>query len=210
MNARAEAVRSIESTPKHLGWLLALRGVLAVIFGAIALRSPGAAAAAFVVVFAIYAFADGIVDFALAARLGRSGQRWGWYLFEGLATIAIGIVALAYPGLTMLALVLLVAVRAIAVGIFELVGASSADGPFYSRDHESRWLLGITGALSIVLGILLLGSPVAGAFALVWTVGVYAIIYGVMLFAFGLRVLSTVHRTEREVEQMRGPAATAH
>lgn len=210
MNARAEHFRSsLESIPKHAGWLFALRGILAVIFGAIALRSPSAAAAAIVVVFAIYAFADGFLDFVLAARLGRSGQRWGWYVFEGLATVAIGVVALAYPAVTLFALVLLVAIRAIAVGVFELVGAFSSDGPLYSEDHDSRWLLGITGALSVVLGILLLGSPVVGAMALIWAIGLYAIIYGMMLFAFGLRIFSTLHRAEREVEHMRGPAATA-
>jgi uncharacterized membrane protein HdeD (DUF308 family) len=200
MIASSPEVRSsLESTARQAGWAVALRGILAVIFGVIALRSPDAAAGAFVIVFAIYAFADGILDFFLASQLGRAGQRWGWYLFEGIATIAVGVIALAYPAVTLVALVLLVGIRAIAVGVFELVGAFSWEG------FESRWLVGITGVLSVVLGILLLASPVSGGLALLWTIGVYAIAFGTMLFVVGLRMLSA----ERHESHTHRPAATA-
>jgi uncharacterized membrane protein HdeD (DUF308 family) len=200
MIANTQALRSsLESTARHAGWAIALRGIIAVVFGVIALRAPNVAAGAFVIVFAIYAFADGILDFFLAAQLGRSGHRWGWYLFEGIATIAVGVIALAYPGITLLTLVLLVGIRAITLGIFELVGAFSGEGV------DSRWLLGITGVLSIVLGVLLLVSPAAGGLALLWTIGVYAIIYGVMFFAIGVRTLSA----ERHESHLRQPAPTA-
>jgi uncharacterized membrane protein HdeD (DUF308 family) len=151
-----------------------------------------------VIVFAIYAFVDGIFDFVLAAQLGRAGRRWGWYLVEGIATIAVGVIALAYPGVTLLAAVLLIGIRAIAVGVFELVGAFSWEG------LESRWLLGITGVVSIMFGILLLGSPATGGLALLWTIGVYAIVFGTMLFALGLRMLSA----ERSEVHLHRPAAT--
>jgi uncharacterized membrane protein HdeD (DUF308 family) len=200
MIASSQEIRSsLESTARQAGWAMALRGVLAVIFGAIALRSPGAAASAFVIVFAIYAFADGILDFVLAGQLGRAGHRWGWYLFEGIATIAVGVIALAYPAVTLVALVLLVGIRAIAVGVFELVGAFSWEG------LESRWLVGITGVLSVLFGILLLASPAAGGLALLWMIGVYAIVFGAMLFCLGLRLLSA----ERHESNAHRPAATA-
>jgi uncharacterized membrane protein HdeD (DUF308 family) len=189
----------LESTARHSGWAMTLRGILAVAFGIIAIRSPGVAAATFVIVFAAYAFADGILDFVFAAQLGRAGQRWGWYVFEGLASIAVGVIALAYSHLTLLALVVLVGLRAIAMGLFELIAALSGKG------IDSRWLLGITGVLSILLGILLLASPVAGGMALLWTIGVYAIVFGVMLFAHGLHTLNA----ERREEHLHGPAATA-
>ena len=70
---------------------------------------------------------------------------------------------------------------------------------------ESRWLLGITGVLSIMLGVLLLGSPGAGGSSILWTIGVYAIVFGVMLFALGLRMLSV----ERRVAHLHRPAASA-
>jgi uncharacterized membrane protein HdeD (DUF308 family) len=200
MNKGSEELRSsLESTARQVGWAVALRGVLAVIFGLIALRSPGAAARAFVVVFAIYAFADGILDFVLTGQLVRAGQRWGWYLFEGIATIAVGVIALAYPAVTLVTLVLLVGIRAIAVGVFELVGAFSWEG------LESRWLVGITGILSMLFGILLMASPATGGLALLWIVGMYAIVFGTMLFAAGLRLLSA----ERRESQAHRPMSTA-
>jgi uncharacterized membrane protein HdeD (DUF308 family) len=164
---------------------MALRGILAVIFGVIAIRNPNAAARAFVIVFAIYAFADAILEFFLAGQLGRAGQRWGWYVFEGIASVALGIVALAYPGVTLLVIVFLVALRALVLGTFELSAA------FSWHDIDSRWLLGITGVMSIILGILIMASPGAGGLALLWTIGIYAIIFGTMLFALGLRMVST-------------------
>jgi uncharacterized membrane protein HdeD (DUF308 family) len=186
---------SLESTARHTGWSLALRGVVAVIFGAIAIRSPNIAASAFVVVFAVYAFADGILDFVLAGQLRRAGQRWAWYVFAGIASIALGVVALAYPRVTLIAIVLLVALRAIMLGVLELVAA------FSWEELGNRWLLGLTGLLSIVLGMLLLTSPAVGALALLWTIGVYAIVFGVMLFSLGVRLLS---RDRHEARLHRG------
>jgi uncharacterized membrane protein HdeD (DUF308 family) len=201
MIARAQEITSsLESTARKTGWAVALRGILAVIFGIVAMRSPNLVAGAFVIVFAIYAFADGILDFVIAGQLGRAGRPWGWHVFEGLVSVALGVIALAYPGITLITIILLIGLRAIVMGILEVVAAFSWEGA------ESRWLLGITGVLSIMLGILLLGSPVAGGVVVLWTIGVYAIVFGVMLFALGLRMLST----ERHVEQqMHRPAATA-
>src|SRR5262245_4120917 len=107
---------------------MALRGVVALIFGIVALRNPNAGAGAVVVAFAVFAFADGIVDFVLAGSMARDGQRWGWYLFEGLVSIAAGIIALANPRLTLLALVVLVGVRAVVIGFLEFGAAFSWPG----------------------------------------------------------------------------------
>jgi uncharacterized membrane protein HdeD (DUF308 family) len=194
-----EIVSSMDSVARKAGWAVALRGVLAVIFGIIALRSPNVVAGAFVIVFAIYAFADGILDFTIAGQMGRAGRPWGWHVFEGLVSIALGVIALVYPAVTLVTVILLIGLRAIVMGILELVAAFSWEGT------ESRWLLGITGVLSILLGVLLLGSPVAGGAAILWTIGVYAIVFGLMLFVVGLRMLSVEHRDA----QMHGPAATA-
>jgi uncharacterized membrane protein HdeD (DUF308 family) len=200
MIARAQEITSsLEATARKTGWAVALRGIIAVIFGIIAMRSPNLVAGAFVIVFAIYAFADGILDFVIAGQMGRAGQPWGWHVFEGLVSVALGVIALVFPGITLLTIILLIGLRAIVMGILEVVAAFSWEGA------ESRWLLGITGVLSIMLGILLLGSPVVGGAVILWTIGVYAVVFGVMLFALGLRMLST----ERRVEQMHRPAATA-
>lgn len=190
---------SLESAARHTGWALALRGLIAVLFGVVALRSPNIAAAAFVIVFAVYAFADAILDFVLAGQLGRAGQRWGWYLFAGLASVALGVIALAYPNVTLLTGVFLVGIFAIVQGVFGLVAAFSWEG------FDSPWLSGLTGVLAIVLGILLLASPTEGGLALLWTIGVFAIIYGVALFVVGVRMLTS----DRHLPPLQSPEATA-
>jgi uncharacterized membrane protein HdeD (DUF308 family) len=181
MTVLPPSVSALGGSVRRIGWTMALRGLLAIAFGIIALRNPNAAAGAFVVVFAIYAFADGLLDFMLAGTLGRAGRSWGWYVVEGIATIALGVVALAYPQVTLLALIFVVAIRAIVIGMLELGAAFSWEG------FDSRWLLGLTGVLSIILGVLLFASPGAGGLALLWTIGVYAIILGVVLIAQGAR-----------------------
>ena len=175
-------LKALDSKRRHAGWAMALRGLVAVIFGIVALLKPDVAAGVFVAAFAVFAFADGILDFVLAAELGRAGQRWGWYVVGGIVSIAAGIVALAYPGVTLLVLVLVVGARAIVMGILELGAA------FSWPELDSRWLFGLTGVLSIVLGVLLFASPAAGGLALLWTIGVYAIVIGAMVFGLGVRI----------------------
>lgn len=181
--------RALDHSPQRTAWWsILLRGLLAIVFGIIALSKPGAAAGAFIIVFAVYAFADGAVAFVQAVWRGRAGLRWGWYLVEGLASVAAGVIALAYPAATLLVIVLLVALRAIVLGLVEIIGAFSFKG------FESRWLLGFTGVVSVLFGILLLANPLAGGLALIWVVGVYAIVFGALLFGHGLQVFAVQHR----------------
>jgi len=100
----------------------------------------------------------------------------------------VAALALARPGVTLLAIVLLIAFRAIALGVFELGGA------FAGRGFDHRWLLGLTGVVSILFGVLLIAQPGAGALALVWAVGVYAVVFGAMLIVVGLRALGDNRR----------------
>src|SRR5690349_5985244 len=118
--AALDPVADLESRRRRAGWAMALRGIIAVIFGLIALRYPGAAMGAFLIIFAVFAFADAILEFATATALGRLGLRWGLYVVGALASTAAGVLAIAYPRMTFLVLVLLVGARAIAVGIVEM------------------------------------------------------------------------------------------
>jgi uncharacterized membrane protein HdeD (DUF308 family) len=164
-------------------WAIVLRGILAVVFGIIVLASPGIGVALLILLFAGYAAIDGVVALATAVNHGRAGLTWGWWLVEGIVSLVVAALAMARPGITLLAIVLLIAFRAIALGLFELGGALAGRG----LDH--RWLLGVTGAVSLLFGVLLIVEPMAGTVALVWAVGVYAVVFGVMLVVVGLRAL---------------------
>ncbi|SRR5258707_2656183 len=165
-------------------WLLALRGVFAIIFGLIALFAPGIALLAFIYVFAAYALIDGIVAVFTAIQERGSLSRWGWVLFEGILSIIAGIVAFVYPGLTALVLLYLVASWAIVTGILELVAAFAIRG-FAARE----WALGLAGIISIIFGILLFVFPRAGLLSILWLVGIYGLVFGILFIvrAFQLR-----------------------
>jgi uncharacterized membrane protein HdeD (DUF308 family) len=183
-------------------WAHALRGVLAVVFGLIALARPSATAAAIVLVFAVYAVTDGLAALVASFRRGRAGQRWSWFLLEGIASIAVGVVAFAHPAATFLGLLVLVAIRAIVVGVLDVAGAITG------RWIEWRWLWALSGVLSIAFGVLLLARPCAGAVAVLWMIGAYAVIAGITAFTFGLH-LRWIERREHDAElHLGGHAAT--
>ncbi len=165
-------------------WILALRGVFAIILGLIALFFPGIALRAFIIVFGVYAIIDGIAAVVIAIQERGSLSRWGWVLFEGIIGILAGIVAFVYPGLTALVLLYIIAFWAIVTGIMEIVAAFAIRG-FAARE----WALGIAGILSILFGILLIIRPGAGILAILWLVGIYSIIFGILFIvrAFQMR-----------------------
>lgn len=171
-------------TVKRNWWILALRGVLAIILGLIALFYPGIALAAFIIVFGVYAIIDGIAAVVIAIRERGSLSRWGWVLFEGIIGILAGIVAFVYPGLTALVLLYVIAFWAIVTGILEIAAAFAIRG-FAARE----WALGIAGVLSIIFGILLIIRPGAGILTILWLVGIYSIIFGILFIvrAFQMR-----------------------
>jgi uncharacterized membrane protein HdeD (DUF308 family) len=156
-------------------WMMALRGVLAIIFGLVALFFPGIALLAFITVFAVYAIIDGIIAVVEAIRERATANRWWWVLIEGILSILAGIFAIVYPGVTALVLLYIVAAWAILTGIMEIVTAVTL------REYLSReWALIIAGALSIVFGIILFVRPGLGLLSILWLVGVYSIIFGVL------------------------------
>lgn len=165
-------------------WMMALRGVLAIIFGLIALFFPGIVLLAFIYVFAAYALIDGIFAVIVAIRERGSLSRWGWLLFEGILGIVAGVFAFVYPGVTALVLLYIVAAWAIVTGIMEIIAA------FVIREYVSReWALALAGILSIAFGIILFVLPGTGLLSILWLVGIYSIIFGILFIirAFQLR-----------------------
>ena len=171
-------------------WAIGLRGVLAIVFGLIALFLPGATMLSLVIVFAIYAFVDGVFGIVSAVRAAQAGQRWGLLVFEGLVNIAVAVIAVLWPGITVVAFVLLVAVWAIITGALELAAA------FRLGTEDGRWWLVVGGLVSLVYGALLVIAPMIGAVVLTWWLGAYALIFGVSLvvLAFKLKARLDEHR----------------
>jgi uncharacterized membrane protein HdeD (DUF308 family) len=164
-------------------WVIALRGVLAIIFAAIALVLPGVTMLSLVLVFAAYAVVDGVFAIISAVRSARRHERWGLLVLEGLVDIVAGVIAFLWPGLTILAFVMLVAVWALLTGALMTVAA------FRLQIDHGRWWLVLGGVASIIYGVLLIVAPLIGALVLTWWLGAYALVFGatLLVLAFKLR-----------------------
>ncbi len=185
--------RLLDQLAKNWGWI-ALRGAAAVIFGILAFAWPGVTLVVLTLFFGAYAFLDGI--FALiAAYKGREGRQAVWPLvLVGLLGIAAGVATFLWPGMTALALLMFIAVWALLVGIFQIVAAIRL-----RKEIENEWLLGLSGALSVLFGLFMIANPGAGALTVVWIIAIYSIVFGLMLIALGFRLKKLAHRTERRV-----------
>ncbi len=172
-------------------WALALRGVAAIIFGVIALFWPPTAIIALVAIFGAYALVDGILNLVAAVRAGRTGQRWGALVFEAIVSLAVGILTLFFPGVTALALVLLVAAWSLVTGVAEVVAAIKL-----RKVIQGEWLLALSGILSIAFGVLLFISPLIGAIAIAIWIGAYSLVFGALLVGLALRLRSWAARQE--------------
>ncbi|WP_375462085.1 HdeD family acid-resistance protein [uncultured Enterovirga sp.] len=164
-------------------WVVALRGAFAVLFGALTFAMPGLSLATLVVVFAAYLFVDGVFAIVAGIRAAQKHERWGFLILEGLVNILAAIAAMASPGAAVVFVVYLIAIWSIVSGGFMTVAA------FQLHLDHGRWLLVISGVVSILFGILLAISPVTGAVVLTLWLGAYALVFGAMLigFAFQLR-----------------------
>src|SRR6266849_11038646 len=185
LKRRNSMMQDIAAPIVQRNWLtLALRGLFAVIFGIIALVAPGIALRAFIYVFAAYALVDGGIAVITAIQERELLYRWGWVLFEGILSILVGIIAFANPALTALVLLYLIAAWAIVTGIMEIVAA------FAIREFVSReWVLALAGILSVAFGTILFFAPGAGILSILWLVGIYGIVFGLLFIvrAFQLR-----------------------
>jgi uncharacterized membrane protein HdeD (DUF308 family) len=135
-----------------------------------------------VLVFAAYVQVDGMFAIIAAVRAARRHDRRGWLTFEGIADILTGLIAVAVPGLTALAFVLLVAAWAIVTGVLELAAAFRLN-----IEHGRLWLV-LGGVASIIFGVLMFIAPVAGAIVLTWWLGAYALVFGVTLLVLAFRL----------------------
>jgi len=174
-------------------WALVLRGLFAVLFGIGTFAWPGFTLGVLIVLYGAYALADGTSAIA-AAVVGRPrGMPWWALLAEGLIGVAVGIITFAWPGITAMALLYLIAGWAVATGLFEVVAALRL-----REEIRGEWLMALRGILSVLFGLALAIRPGAGAPALVWLIGAYAIASGVLLIVLGIWLRGWAQRAESQ------------
>jgi len=182
------------SLPIHnWGWFM-LRGVLALMLGVGAIAFPGSTVFAFTMVFAVYCFVDGVASLVAGVRGAREpGHRWGALIFSGMVGILIGILFLLMPIVSTVTyasvILLLLAGWSIITGILEIIAAIRL-----RKEIEGEWLLGISGAISVLFGIavitLVLPYPAASILSAAWLIAFFAFGTGIVLIAQALRLRS--------------------
>lgn len=186
------AVWTVTRLPRHnANWFL-VRGIIAILFGIAALLLPGGAVFAASLLFAVFAFADGVFSLASGLRGARHHEeRWGALVFNGVIGIAVGVLFAVWPLMSMLAyaflLVLFVALFYLATGAGQIVAAIRL-----RKEMEGEWLLTLLGASAVLLGGVLLyilsTNPAATLLTLAWLIGLYALLSGVGLVALSIRL----------------------
>ncbi len=172
-------------------WAIGIRGVLAILFGLIALFLPGVTMLSLVLVFAAYAFLDGVLAIVSAVRAAREQERWGYLVLEGLVDIAAAAVAVLWPGITVIAFVFVIAFWAIFTGILELAAA------FRLQFIDGRGWLIFGGIVSVLYGGLLIVAPMIGAVVLTWWLGAYALVFGVCLVVLAFKLRARLENLSR-------------
>ncbi len=183
-------------------WGLVLRGVVAVLFGLLTFFAPGVSLVFLVVLFGAYAVVNGSINLMLFLRRTAGEERWRSLLFESIASIVGGVITLVWPGITALILLWVIAAWAVATGIGQVVAAVRL-----RKQIRGEWLLGLSGALSFVFGVLMIFFPRAGALAVALWIGAYAVAFGVLLIGLGLRLRSWGRTTSHVVPPGAVPAS---
>jgi len=162
-------------------WLLLLRGIAAIAFGLLAFLWPGLTLLTLVLMWGIYAISDGIIALwaAIASKGGEIAPRW-WLAVVGVAGILAGA---SRPGMTALVLLMFIASWAIVIGVLQIWGAIRL-----RKEIEGEWLLGLSGLLSVVFGAIMFAQPGAGALAVVWLIGWFAILAGCVYIGLSFRL----------------------
>ncbi len=164
-------------------WLMLLRALAAIAFGVLTFVWPGISLASLVLVFGAYCVADGIFTVWTAVSGSKDHEYWWLLLLEGLLGIGVGVLTLFAPAITALALLFYIAVWAIATGVLEIVAAIRL-----RKEIQGEWLLLLAGLASVVFGTLLIWHPGAGALTVLWLIGSYAIVFGVLLLILAFKI----------------------
>ncbi|MBB72537.1 MAG: hypothetical protein CMF50_09090 [Legionellales bacterium] len=171
-----ESMNPIEQPRNHLWVGQLIRGLLAIIFGIALVAYPSLSLMIMIAIFGAFVFLNGLFAGIYALWHRKSDPSWGSHLIEGVIGIIIGLLVWFWPGLTGLILLYIIAAWAIATGIMQLVSAISL-----RKIIRNAALLGVTGLLSLIFGVLVCVYPVTGAVTIAWIIGIYAIIIGLLL-----------------------------
>jgi uncharacterized membrane protein HdeD (DUF308 family) len=184
-------------------WAIALRGLVALLFGIAKFMWPGITLWVLVALFGAYTLVNGVFAVIEAFSRDVSRERWRPLLFEGVVSLVIGVVAITWPGLTAMGLLYLIAFWAIVTGVFEIITAIRL-----RREIRGEWMMALIAILSMAFGFLLIAFPLVGALSVVLMIGAFAFATGALMIALAFK-LRSLRRPGGEIPPVRH-AAPSH
>lgn len=179
---------NVVSALSRSAWVLIVLGIIAVLFGLMAFAWPAKTAVALAWAFGVMALAEGVISLIALFRKDVPISK-GWVALYAVASIAFGCLAVLNPLAVAGVMMMFLAAWLIVAGIFRIIFAIRV-----RRQVANEWLLGLSGALAIVLGVLLIAYPGAGLVTVAWWVGVAAMVYGVLQIITGWRMRTVTQR----------------
>lgn len=173
----------------EIWWVVLIRAVAAVAFGAATLGWPRQTTLVLVALFGVYALFDGAVSLLLSVR-GRDSRRWPMMAVSAVS-VAAGAFAFAQPRTLALVLVSFLGAWILLRGMAELFGAASLSRQAPAsgrRERRRRWSIVANSVISALFGVGLIVAPKLGALALMWGVGAWAILHGLLMIPFALEL----------------------
>lgn len=175
-------------------WVFVVRGVIAILFGILCFAQPELSLTTLVLMFGIYAIADGVLGVFVAVTGRKELEDWWVLLLWGLIGIAAGVLTFAAPSITALILLFYIAAWAVVSGVLQIALAIRL-----RKEIEGELFLILAGILSIGFGLVLMARPGDGALAVVWIIGVYAVAHGITLAVLGMRLRSFRSRVKERL-----------
>jgi uncharacterized membrane protein HdeD (DUF308 family) len=165
-------------------WAIALRGLLGIIIGLVAIVWPGVTQAVLLVMLGAYFVADGVFALVTTFQAARHERTWWPYLLQGVVSIAVGILAFTRPAAFAFGVLMLAAIRCFITGAVEM-----ATAVWMQRETgRGEWPLWLAGLISVLFAAFLLARPSVGLLTLIWMVGIYALIFGVVVTTSAFRL----------------------
>jgi uncharacterized membrane protein HdeD (DUF308 family) len=179
-------------------WAFVLRGIFAILFGIGALSFPGLTVLVFVVLFGFYCLVDGFTSLLLAF----DAESKGWYVLGGLVSLAAGVFAFMRPGLTAIAVLIVIGIWAIVRGVIEIVTAIQI-----RKAVEGEWMLATAGIISVLFGLFVVARPGQGALTMIWLIALFALMFGFLEIGAGFKLRRLKKASEAVVESVAQAAA---
>lgn len=171
----------VQALCRRAWWVFLVSGIASVVFGVLAFVNPLVALFVLATFFAAYLLVDGVSNI-VGSFQNRGKDGWWILLLIGILGTLVGGYALLNPPISMLAFVYLVAFEALLLGVFLLML-----GYKVRKATTREWILYLTGAISLVFGVLVLVNPAAGSVKIVYLIASWAIVVGVFKIAFAFK-----------------------